>query len=142
VNPTSILLASLHATAFKFHIGKLSAHFARYVPVGTTISFSLSSAARVTFAFLQLAPGKRSGRRCVAPKLNLRHARSCTWRLRAGALSFNAAIGPHTLFFDGRLSRSKTLRPGRYELDVTATANGRVSKTQKLVLTLLPPVRN
>jgi hypothetical protein len=57
-------------------------------------------------------------------------------------LSFNAAAGPHKLFFDGRLSRRRTLRPGRYELDVTATANGLTSKPQKLLLTLLPPIRH
>jgi hypothetical protein len=142
VNPVSVTLAALHATAYKFHIGKLLAHFTRNVPVGTTISFSVSGAAHMTFAFLRLAPGKNSGRRCVAAKPNLRHARSCTQRLRAGGLSFNATAGPHKLFFDGRLSRRKTLRPGRYELDVTATANGRTSKTQKLLLTLLPPVRH
>jgi hypothetical protein len=140
VNPTSVVLAALHATAFKFHIGKLSAHFTRDAPTGTTISFSVSSTARVTFTFIQLVPGKRSGRRCAAPKSKLTHARSCTQRLRATALSFNATAGPHKLFFDGRLSARKTLRPGRYELDVTATANGLTSKPQKLLLTLLAPL--
>jgi hypothetical protein len=141
VNPTAVTLAALHATTLKFHIGKSLVHFSRSVPTGTTISFSLGGAARVTLTFNQLLPGKRSGRRCIAPKPKLKQAPSCTQRRNAGSLSFNAAAGSHRLFFDGRLSRRKTLLPGSYELSVTATANGRSSKTQKLQLTLLPPLK-
>jgi hypothetical protein len=138
----AVTLAALHATALKFHIGNALVHFTRSVPIGTTISFSVNRAARVKYTFLQLAAGKRSGRLCVALKPRLRHARSCTRRLRAGVLSFTASAGTHKLFFDGRLSRRKTLRPGRYELDVTATANGLTSRPQELLLTLLPPIRH
>jgi hypothetical protein len=62
-------------------------------------------------------------------------------RIRAGSLSFSATAGAHRLFFDGRISARKTLRPGRYELTVTANADGVVSAASKLLLTLLPPLR-
>jgi FG-GAP-like repeat/FG-GAP repeat len=139
--PAGAKIGSLHATARKFRIGSLPAHFARHVAVGATFSFTLDRAARVTFSFTKLLPGKRSGRRCVAPRPKLKHARSCTRRPRAGSLAFNATAGAHKLFFDGRLQARKTLPPGRYELAVTATTGGITSAAKKLLLTLLPPLR-
>lgn len=138
VNPAAVTVAGLHATTLKFHVGDALARFSRNAPTGTTISFNIDGSASVTFTFNQLLPGKRSGRRCVAPKPRLKHARSCSRRVAKGTLSFNATSGSHRLFFDGRLSRRKTLRPGSYELSVTATANGVSSKAQKLRFALLP----
>lgn len=134
-------IAGLHANTTTFHMGRALAHFSRQGQVGATFSFSLDRAAGVTFAFTKLLAGKRSGRRCVGAKPKLMHARSCTRRVPAGSLSYAATAGPHRLFFDGRLSRRKTLRPGRYELAVTANTDGVTSAASKLLLTLLPPLR-
>ncbi|HUE26205.1 MAG TPA: hypothetical protein VMP89_05480 [Solirubrobacteraceae bacterium] len=71
-------------------------------PVGTTFAFGLGAAAKVTFAFRQ-----HLGRRTVP----------------AGTLSFTGHPGTDRLFFQGRLSRSKKLRKGRYTVTITA-ANG------------------
>jgi hypothetical protein len=142
VNPVSVVVGSLQVTNHIFYTGKLPPHFTRAIPTGTTISFSVNPAARVTFAFTRLLPGKRSGRGCVAPKPKLKHARSCMRRVPKGTLSFNAAVGSHHLFFDGRLAGRKTLPPGSYELSVTATANGVSSKVQKLQLRLLSPPKH
>jgi hypothetical protein len=128
VNPITVIVGALKANHHIFYVGKLPPHFTRAIPTGTTISFSVNPAARVTFAFARLLPGKRSGRRCVAPKPKLKHARSCTRRIKAGSLSFNATAGTHKLFFDGKLSNRRKLRPGRYELAVTAAASGRITR--------------
>jgi hypothetical protein len=142
VNPVTVVVGFLQVTNHIFYTGTLPPHFTRAIPTGTTISFSINPAARVTFAFTRLLPGKRSGRRCVAPKLKLEHARSCMRRVPKGSLSFDAAPGSHRLFFDGRLSGRKTLQPASYELSVTATANGVTSRAQKLQLKLLSPPKH
>jgi hypothetical protein len=36
-------------------------------------------------------------------------------------LSFSAGAGPHQLFFQGRLTRTGTLKPGTYTPTITAT---------------------
>lgn len=142
VNPVTVIVGALKANHHIFYVGKLPPHFTRAIPTGTTISFSVNPAARVTFAFTRLLPGKRSGRRCVAPTPKLKHARSCTRRIKAGSLSFNATAGTHKLFFDGKLSNRRKLRPGHYELVVTAAASGSTSTPAKLRLTLLAPPRH
>jgi hypothetical protein len=138
---TRVTLSKVHLTSSTFRIGHLPTRFTRSAPTGTTLSFTVDQAARASFTFTALSPGKRSGRRCVAPKPKLRHARACTRRVRAGSLAFNATAGAHKLFFDGRLSSRKTLRPGKYELAVTATAAGLTSPPAKLVLKLLPALK-
>jgi hypothetical protein len=70
-------------------------------PVGTTFRFSLSESATVRFTFRQL----RCGHRCAH-----------------GTLSYSATAGAHKLRFQGRISRKKRLRPGRYKLTITAVS--------------------
>jgi hypothetical protein len=81
---------------------RLGSHLPRFsrrrrIPVGTRIRFTLSRGTGVTLTFKQ-----RTGRRRVA-----------------GKLSFTAFAGRNTIRFQGRLSRHKRLRPGRYTLTVT-----------------------
>jgi uncharacterized repeat protein (TIGR01451 family) len=82
-------------------------HKTKAPPVGTTFSFALNEAAKVTFAFEQ---GHKT----------------------RGTLSFNAKAGKRKLSFDGKLSRSKKLKPGSYTVVLTAKATGLTSKTSKL----------
>jgi hypothetical protein len=48
-----------------------------------------------------------------------------------GSLSFSAGAGLHKLFLQGRLTRTRKLKPGTYRLTITATnaAGQRATKT-------------
>jgi hypothetical protein len=90
-------------------------------PVGTTFSFTLTQSALVDFAFTQTPPGRKVGHRCVAPNAKNAHDRSCKRTVTVGSLTFLAGRGAHSVRFQGRISSSKRLKPGRYTLIITAT---------------------
>jgi hypothetical protein len=50
-----------------------------------------------------------------------RRKRACKHTVSAGRLSFAGKLGSNSVRFQGRISRHKRLRPGRYKLVVTAT---------------------
>ena len=88
--------------------------------VGTTIGFSLSEPARVRLSFEAI---KRGGR-FVAVK---------------GGIVVNGRAGANAVRFEGRLSRRRSLRPGRYRLTVRATdAAGLRSTPARSGFRLLP----
>ena len=93
---------------------------AKQLPVGTKISFSLSRAAQVRLEFLSPKPGRNVKKKCVVPTHKNSSARKCTRLVLAGSLMFRAHRGKNTLRFQGRISKTKKLRPGSYRLTVTA----------------------
>ena len=104
-----------------FRLGSLLPTFTRKPPVGTTISFKLSEAAKTTLTFAQPTTGRKVGKRCVAVTRANRKKPKCTIPNVRGTLTFNAHAGTNRVRFQGRLSRSKKLKPGRYTLTITAT---------------------
>lgn len=107
-------------------------------PVGTVFSFTLDQAARVTVSFTQPGKGRRVKGHCVAATGRNRHARSCTRTLARGTHSFAAHAGANRIFFQGRLSASRRLRPGTYTVLITATnAAGQRSSTSRLRTTIV-----
>ncbi len=104
-------------------------------PVGTTFSFSLNERASVKFSFFRGAHVRKCGRKLGAAK-----ARGCLPLRAAGALSFTGHSGTNRVVFQGRISRSKALKPGRYTLIITATnAAGQQSNRQSLRFTIALP---
>lgn len=95
----------------------------RRLPVGTTFSLRLDQAATVKLAFAQRLRGRRVGRACVAPTHANRHRPRCTRKAPRGSLSFQARAGRNRVRFQGRLSRRRKLKPGRYKVSITATAS-------------------
>jgi hypothetical protein len=93
----------------------------RKPPVGTTFSFSLNEPASVSFAFTQRLAGRRVGHRCVAKNRRNARRRSCALTVTAGVLSFPGHTGTNKVAFQGRVSRSQKLKPGRYTLVISAT---------------------
>lgn len=106
-------------------------------PVGTKFSFRLNEAARVRLAFTQRVAGRRVGGRCVAPTRRNRTKPKCTRTVTTGSLSFNGHAGVNAVGFEGRLSRHKKLRRGRYTLVITATNSGGRSKPVSLTFTIV-----
>jgi hypothetical protein len=63
---------------------------------------------------------------------------SCERTVTQGTLSFTGHTGTNGVSFQGRISASKRLRPGRYTLLITATdAAGQRSQTQSLSFTIV-----
>jgi hypothetical protein len=104
-------------------------------PVGTTFGFKLNEPAAVRFDFTQPAAGRKVAKKCVPRSKKNRKRPKCTRML--GTLSFNARAGQNQVRFQGRLSRTRKLRPGRYTLTVTATAAGLSSLPRSLNFTIV-----
>ncbi|HUA73367.1 MAG TPA: hypothetical protein VL988_01255 [Solirubrobacteraceae bacterium] len=109
----------------------------RKVPVGTTFSFKLDRAARVTFAFTHAVAGRRVGKRCVAQTRRNRGKRRCARTIVAGTLVFSAHAGTNKVRFQGLISKRRKLKPGSYRLLVSASDAGQRSRTATLGFTIV-----
>jgi hypothetical protein len=104
----------------------------------TTVSFTLSEAASVTFSFARTLPGRRAGGRCVAPTRRNRRARRCTRdRALAGTIVRRGAAGANRVRLAAVLG-GRRLGPGRYRLAAVATAaSGRRSAVRRVALRIV-----
>lgn len=106
-----------------------SARPARTSRAGTIVSFTADMAADVTYRVRRARPGRRAGRRCVAPSRAPRRARRCTRFVAVrGSFTRSATAGPNRFRFTGRI-RGRKLPPGRYQLRATPNTNGRNGAT-------------
>jgi 6-phosphogluconolactonase (cycloisomerase 2 family) len=112
-------------------------HKKKAIPIGTSFSFNLNEAASVTLELTTTAPGRESGKRCVAQSKGNRGKRRCTRTIVAGTLSLAAREGFNDVVFDGRLPNGKTLAPGSYTLTALATASGKQSAPAELRFTVV-----
>lgn len=133
------VVGGLEETAAKWKLGTKLAHLSRgSVRVGTKFSFTLNEAATVNLAFVQPAAGRRVKGSCVAPSARNRRSRTCTRSVTQGTLVLSGHAGRDVVSFQGRISRSRTLRPGAYTLVLTATnAAGQRSVPRTLHFTIL-----
>lgn len=126
-------LSGVSQSHHRWRLGSKLASFAAAAkpPVGTTFRFTLNDAGTVRFAFTQLLPGRKVNGRCVAQTARNRSHKACTRSVPRGSVSFSAGAGPHKLAFQGRLGRTSKLKPGTYNLTITATnaAGQRATKT-------------
>lgn len=132
-------LASVKQSHSIWKLGNQLAHLARAsAPVGTTFSFSLGEAAIVSFTFNRyVGSGRRVGKRCVPTSARNRHKPRCARLVAAGLLRLNGHPGLNRVTFQGPLSHTKRLRPGRYTVVIAATAAGRTSKAAALSFTIV-----
>ncbi len=141
VAPTPLLLSGVSQSHGTWRAGKALASIARkhkLPPIGTTFSFTLNEQAKVSFAFTQQVGGRRVRGKCVAQNKNNRHKASCKRAVTRGTLSFTAQPGRDKVSFQGRISASKELAPGRYTLVITATASaGERSQPKSLSFTIV-----
>jgi hypothetical protein len=87
---------------------------ARRVPRGTKFRYTLSESARVTIAIQRALPGRRVGKRCLAPTARRRSRPRCTrYLIKATLIVANAKAGANSTAFSGR-ARGRPLAPGRY----------------------------
>jgi CSLREA domain-containing protein len=97
---------------------------------GTTISFTLSEAATVTFKVDRVLPGVRKGSRCVAMTARLRRGRACTRYVPVkGTIVQAGTAGGNRVSFDAKVG-GRTLVPGAYRLSASPRDPGlNVGKT-------------
>jgi hypothetical protein len=86
-------------------------------PIGTIFRFDLNEQATVTFTFTERVSGRKRGKRGSRT---------------AGTLTLTGRAGANKVTFQGRLSRSKKLKPGRYTVTVTAPS----AKPRSLTFTI------
>ena len=109
----------------------------RKVPRGTTLRLRLSENASVTVTVQRPQSGRRSGKRCVAPRKGLRKKKKCTRYVSVGSTSYNGHQGDNRFAFSGRLGR-RALRPGRYRLSARGKdAAGNISAPKNLTITII-----
>lgn len=136
---TALTASGVSASPPTFALGRALPQLSRRAPVGTTIRFRLSAPARVSLAFARPTAGRRVGRRCVKRTRRNAGRRHCTRYVRAGTLRVNGKLGANRLRFQGRLSRRRSLRPGRDRMTVTATDRfGNRSRPKRIGLRILP----
>ncbi|MGB0092655.1 MAG: hypothetical protein WBP81_08995 [Solirubrobacteraceae bacterium] len=92
----------------------------------------------MSLAFAQKLNGRKVKARCVAPTRANPHKHACARQVAAAILSIAGHSGTNRLAFQGRISRAKTLKPGRYTLLITATnAAGQRSAPRSLSFTIV-----
>jgi hypothetical protein len=107
-------------------------------PVGTTFSFILNEQARISFTFAQSLVGRKVKAGCVRQTRRNRHKHRCKRKVSAGTLAFTGHAGLNKVIFQGRLSRSKKLKPGSYTVTITAVnAAGLTSRPRTLSFTIV-----
>jgi Tol biopolymer transport system component len=117
-------------------LARVSSH--SKAPTGTTFSFTLNEQAAISFAFTQKTSGRRVGHKCLAgTHQNAKHV-ACSRTVNAATLTFTGHQGVNRVAFQGRITRAKKLKPGRYTLIVTASNSlGQKSEPQKLTFTIV-----
>jgi len=133
-------LSAIHQSSSRWRDGSRLASVSartRKPPVGTTFSFSLNTAATVSFSFSRQARGRSVAHRCLAQtRRNARH-RACELSIAVGSFSLAAQAGGDDVRFQGRVSHRTKLKPGRYTLTVTASNSTGASAPQSLSFTVL-----
>ena len=99
---------------------------------GTTFKFTLSEAATARIVIAQRRPGRRKGKKCVAPTKKLARAKKCTRIVTEGTLTRVSHPGANRVAFTGRIG-TKALRPGRYQATLTATDAARNTSARRTI---------
>lgn len=106
-------------------------------PAGSVLRFSLSESAAVAVTVSRALPGRKQGRRCVAPGKAKRGAARCTRKLPRGTLRAAAGKGANKVPFSGKVGGRK-LAPGRYRATLTARdAGGNASEPRNAGFTIV-----
>ena len=133
-------ISAVRQSASSWREGSKLAHISkrnRKPPVGTTFSFALNEQAKVSLSFTQTLSGRRTANKCLATNgKNAKHKR-CSRTVTVGTITFTGHSATNKVSFQGRISRSRKLKPGRYTLVITATNSAGASVPQSLGFTIV-----
>ena len=136
--PLLITAVRQSAAVWREHSTPRSTSFAKKVPIGTTFSFHINQQAHIRLTFGKQTDGRDVRSRCVTQTPNNKHESQCMRTVDAGTLRLSAHPGSHMLHFDGRVSRTRKLKPGRYALTIVATnSTGHHSNLRTLKFTIV-----
>jgi hypothetical protein len=96
-------------------------------PIGTAVSYALSTDASVTFRAQRALQGRRRGGRCKKAGRRGRGRRCTRYVNVAGAFSVGGVAGVNSLRFTGRL-RGRKLPRGKYRLVATPSISTKKGK--------------
>jgi hypothetical protein len=103
-----------------------SARKKRKVPIGTTVTYSLSAAGTIEFSVERRLPGRKVGKRCLKPTKANRTKKKCSrFKPVKGSFAHSGQTGQNRFKFSGRIA-GKGLKPGGYRL---VGKTGSASKT-------------
>jgi hypothetical protein len=125
-------IQSLSLKPTKFRAGNVSGAIASgsrkpTAPLGTTVGYSLSAAASVSFTLQKLTPGRRVGRKCVKQtRQNKGHGKCVLAKPVKGSFSHPGATGQNQFKFSGRIG-GRNLAPGSYRLMASAGGESRTA---------------
>jgi hypothetical protein len=128
------VLSGLSANHKKWRVGNHLISVARKKkrpPVGTTFKFRLDKVAFVRLDFIQKLPGRKVHGKCVAPNRHNKRKHKCTRTLTRGSVNFVGHAGVNSVHFEGRITRTKKLKPGNYTLVITTFAPGALTTTSR-----------
>jgi hypothetical protein len=140
VSGASPVVSGLKLTPSRFRPGKQITKPGRAGKIGTTISFTLSTAATIKLTFARVLPTKRAAHRDretanAALRLGPLGASSAS---AIGAVSLNVPAGHVKLRFEGVLNGGHRLKAGTYVLSLVArTKSGHASVARHARFTLL-----
>ena len=122
-------ISGISVSAKRWRLGSALAKISK-APVGTTISFRLSEAARATLTFQRQGPGRRSGKNCVKQTSGNKGHPRCTRYVNAGSINADAKAGQNKVRFQGLLTKTRKLSLGGYRVVVGArdAAGNRASR--------------
>ena len=129
---TPPVISKLRMTRKRFAVAKKrTALVSRRAKRGSAFLFTLSENARASIAIARARPGRRSGKRCVKPRKQLK--RRCTrYVVQAILTRTKTKQGSNKVAFTGRLGKRK-LKPGRYRATVGAVdAAGNRAKPRRV----------
>jgi FG-GAP repeat len=133
-------ITAVHQTAAAWRRGRPLAPHAktRRYAIGTTFSFTLDQPAMIAMRFVLQLPGREAHGRCVRPTAAGKRSKSCVRTVVAGELDFGGQAGRNSVAFRGQIPHSRTLRPGRYTMEITATNGaGQRSSARPLRFTIV-----
>ncbi len=124
-------ITAARLTNKRFRVAKqATAISARKAPLGTSVRFTLSAAAKLQITITRSAAGLRHGRSCLAPsaKLKRAHAKHCTRTLALGTLTRSSEPeGADSVPFSGHIGH-RALSAGAYDAVLGASDTGGRSK--------------
>lgn len=137
LKPLAPTLSRFTQSAPRWREGSALARISSAMPRGTNFGFTLNEAAVAHLSFTRALSGRSVAGHCVAQTSHNRTKRSCRRTKSAGTLTLSAPAGADRVRFEGRLSSSRKLKPGRYTVALSATAAGLTSAPRSLSFTIV-----
>ena len=132
VQPPTPAISKLRVKPRKFRAATSGSSVARKrrIPVGTTVSYTLTTDATVMFGVDRAKSGRKRKGKCAKPGKRPRGKRCTRYTRVPGSFTVGGTAGANKFKFTGRIANRK-LRRGRYRLKATPTAGATPGATAK-----------